>query len=85
MAHARKVDAATLVRRMLLSYPVLHASKVYTAFHSLLIVELPQRMLLEGGAIVLPCVVRVHVLDSDQFKEFCNKLSKLTANSLLAV
>ena len=62
MAHARKVDVATLVGSVLLSYPVLHTSTIYTAFHSSLIVELAQRMLLEGGTIVLPCGVRVHAL-----------------------
>ena len=47
--------------------------------------EVAQQTFLEGGTIVLACGVRVHVVDSNWFKEFCNELSRLAVNNILAV
>ena len=42
-------------------------------------------MIVEGGAFVLPCEVRVYTVDIDHFEEFVDELSRLTANNIPAV
>ena len=70
VAHAKKVDIATLVGKIRLSYPILHASVVDSALQSLFIMKLAQKISLKGGTIVLPQIVRMHAVESDYFKEF---------------
>ena len=77
MEYTRKVNVATLIRKMHVSYPILHTSAVDTALYSLLIAELTQKMLLEGRAIVLPYGVMMHGVESDWSKDFCHELSGL--------
>ena len=47
--------------------------------------EIAQQTILEGGTIFLPQGVRVHAVDSDDFKEFWDEVSGLTANTILLV
>ena len=47
--------------------------------------EIAQQTILEGGTIFLPRGVRVYAVDPDHFKEFRYELSRLTADSILAV
>ena len=65
--HARKVDMATLVSQIRLSYPILYIL-VNLALCLLFIAELAQKSFLEGDAIDLLQGVRVHAVDSDHFK-----------------
>ena len=77
------MDVGTMVGRMRLLYPVLRAAAVDAALRQLILSELVQQIINEGGAIVLLRGMRIHPCDTVKWVEYKDELSGLTAENII--
>ena len=82
IAHGQALTILEIVGRVRLSFPLMKAAAVHTVLHQMLISELLWQVEREGGAVVLPMHLRVNTVETDQFCEYKNQLSGLTAGNI---
>ncbi len=81
----KRLDVATLVSRMRVSYPIIKASALDNGLRQMLFSEMASQSLRDGTSVVLPKGLRVQILETEQFALYKDKLSGVTEDTLPSI